>query len=233
MRIWIFEDSQEDADRLQDALQTLLKQAGIVPELELYSSYQIPEGEDASLAFIDVELQEKSGLDLASALKKRSPNLVTVLMSAFPHYSIDGYKTGAVRFLPKPVTLASLQTSLDREFLSSLTEDPVLFSRQFPGGSLKVSYIAYVEFTDRHTEAHLASGRVLTCSWSLREWISLTEGYSFSQCYKSLLVNLAFVEDIDLPEMTILLKTHEKLPLSRHYRRQFSEDYRFWLCSHL
>lgn len=233
MRIWVFEDNEQDQKILKEGLNKLFESIGVPCEIEWFSQYQLPQEDPAALAFIDVELQEKSGLELAFALKKHSPNLVTVLMSAFPHYSIQGYKTGAVRFLAKPVTEISLKETLDRDFLASLNQDPVLIHRQFPGGSLKASSILYIEFTDRHTEAHLASGRVLSTALSLKEWADLTEGLSFEQCYKSILVNLAWIREIDLPRMTILLKQGESIPLSRHYKKQFTQEYQFWLCSHL
>lgn len=233
MRIWVFEDNEQDKLHLEEGLRELFEQAHLSMELEWFNQAVLPEGEPAELAFMDVELQEKSGLELASLLKKRNSHLVIVLMSAFPHYSIQGYKTGAVRFLAKPITSASLRETLDDEFLASLSRDPVLTNRQFPGGSLKASSIVYVEFVDRHTEAHLASGRVLSCSLSLREWAALTSSLHFEQCYKSILVNLAWVQEIDLPRMTIVLKNGESIPLSRHYKKQFAQEYQFWLCSHL
>lgn len=233
MRIWVFEDSEQDEKILEEGLKKLLARANLTCEIEWFRQAELPAGDPAALAFIDVELQEKSGLELASELKKRSPHLMTVLMSAFPHYSIQGYKTGAVRFLAKPLSDASLAETLDRDFLASLSSDPVLIHKSFPGGSLKASSVIYIEFTDRRTEAHLASGRVLSCPLSLREWAALCEGLPFEQCYKSILVNLAWVQEIDLPRMTILLKNGESIPLSRHYRKQFVQEYQFWLCSNL
>ena len=57
-----------------------------------------------SLAFLDIELRNESGLDLCRALLKIYPRTNIVYLTAYSDYALDAWNTGASGFMLKPVT---------------------------------------------------------------------------------------------------------------------------------
>lgn len=57
-----------------------------------------------SLAFLDIELGDDSGLDLCSALREANPRTNVVFLTAYADYALDAWGTGASGFMLKPIT---------------------------------------------------------------------------------------------------------------------------------
>jgi two-component system, NtrC family, sensor histidine kinase HydH len=80
------------------------------------NAIEIAEREDFQLAFIDIEMPEMSGLDLAAKIKQKLPDCEVVFITG--HGSIDNaikaIKIGAYDFLMKPFEIYELQLCLRR-----------------------------------------------------------------------------------------------------------------------
>lgn len=57
-----------------------------------------------SLAFLDIELRDTSGLDLCRSLLEINPHTNVVYLTAYSEYSLDAWSTGASGFMLKPIT---------------------------------------------------------------------------------------------------------------------------------
>ena len=57
-----------------------------------------------SLAFLDIELRNTSGLELCRELLDINPRTNVVYLTAFSDYSLDAWSTGASGFMLKPIT---------------------------------------------------------------------------------------------------------------------------------
>ena len=65
-----------------------------------------------SLAFLDIELGNESGLDLCNALLNINPRTNVVFLTAYAEYSLDAWDTGASGFMLKPLTAEGVQAQL-------------------------------------------------------------------------------------------------------------------------
>ena len=65
-----------------------------------------------SLAFLDIELGDKSGLDLCSALLDIHPRTNVVFLTAYADYALDAWGTGASGFMLKPITAEGVRAQL-------------------------------------------------------------------------------------------------------------------------
>ena len=65
-----------------------------------------------SLAFLDIELGDKSGLDLCSALLDIYPRTNVVFLTAYADYALDAWGTGASGFMLKPITAEGVRAQL-------------------------------------------------------------------------------------------------------------------------
>lgn len=227
---WIVEDSPQDLQILRPLLEARFEACRIPYEIECFSNAQDVENRPvtADLVFMDIEIGQADGLGLAVKMKQSNPMLVTVLMSNFPHYSIDGYRTGAIRFLIKPVTAQALEEALPVPLLQKMARQTWLQVDEISDRPLPFSRIVYIESQDRQSIIHTPA-RTYPTSLTLRQYGTMLSGADFVQCYKSILVNLAWVERMDDSGKDLIMKNGEKLPVSRHYRKQTEETLRKYI----
>ena len=65
-----------------------------------------------SLAFLDIELRNTSGLDLCRDLLAINPRTNVVYLTAYSDYSLNAWSTGASGFMLKPLTAESVKEQL-------------------------------------------------------------------------------------------------------------------------
>src|SRR5690625_2053322 len=77
------------------------------------------------VVFIEIELKEISGIDLAKAIKKKYKNVSIILMSMKKEYAVKAFEIEAVDYLLIPLSkcrLAIISNSLIRLMVRSKTE---------------------------------------------------------------------------------------------------------------
>ena len=114
-RILIVDDDRDICESLRDVLELETscevrlafsrKQA-----VEIFTSYK------PDLALVDVKLDKDNGLDLLAFFKKRAPDIICVVMTAYrdPDYAVTAVKNGADDFVYKPVNVPELLYALER-----------------------------------------------------------------------------------------------------------------------
>lgn len=65
-----------------------------------------------ALAFLDIELRNKSGLDLCRDLLEINPHTNVVYLTAYSEYAFDAWSTGASGFMLKPITPQGVRAQL-------------------------------------------------------------------------------------------------------------------------
>lgn len=64
-------------------------------------------------AFLDIQLQDGSGLELARRLTELNPEVYIIFCTGYREYALDAYKIHASGYLTKPVTAEDIQKELD------------------------------------------------------------------------------------------------------------------------
>lgn len=67
-----------------------------------------------TLAFLDIEMADISGLDVYRDLLKINPRTNVVYLTAYKDYSFDAWDTGAVGFMLKPLTPEGVKKQLKK-----------------------------------------------------------------------------------------------------------------------
>ena len=130
------------------------------PEIEVIGQFEQPgEGLDyilkcePDLAFLDVEMSGKSGLEIAEEIQRNHLNTSIVYITAYDHYAINAIKTGAFDYLLKPVNIDELKTTLNRyqaEFQLNLSRRELDIIRLLARG-MNSKAIGEELFISRHT----------------------------------------------------------------------------------
>lgn len=109
--------------------------------------------ENPELLFLDIEMPDISGLEIADQLRKNGTSTKIIFTTAFDHYAIPAIKKNAFDYLLKPVSIDELKETIQRY---KITEQSNLSKREFEiirllAKGLNSKAIAEELFISRHT----------------------------------------------------------------------------------
>ncbi|MBU5442404.1 response regulator [Paenibacillus sp. MSJ-34] len=118
MRTIIVDDEPLALRRMEKLLKD---REGDGPAIELIGSYQDPrmalelaKRETLHLVFLDIEMPEIGGMELAERLLQIQPHLHIVFVTAFNEYAVEAFELNALDYLLKPVSTDRLSKTLQR-----------------------------------------------------------------------------------------------------------------------
>ena len=183
------------------------------------------EKEDAQLLFLDIELREELGFQVAERLRRSHPELLIVFLTGHASYAIDGYDFQPVNFLTKPINHAKLENTI-REVERRLESRPrrrgaqVMFRLARSYRIVDVDDICLIERQDRKNYLVLPGERIRVAYDTMRELEEMLEPHDFFLCHQSYLISLRRVKRVrdagrQLYEVT--LEDYEPpVPISRN-----------------
>ena len=130
---------------------------------------------DVEIVFLDIDMPNRNGLDIARELRSQSEDLIIVFVTGFLEYAPKGYTVGAFRYLLKTDIDNSLINCLDdiweklyvkQEAIAFLTEEQETIN-------IQLKNIIYIEGTARrYVRVHLTSEMtpVIECRGSLVDY---------------------------------------------------------------
>ena len=228
MRILIVDDERPARDKLRRLLAqepgvTAIEEARDgIEALERVASFQ------PDAIFLDVQMPEVSGLEVAASLPHPAP--LVVFATAFDEYAVPAFDANAIDYLLKPFDAARLQRAMQR--LRERLAGRATQAERAPGGIglplqqllvserggtrvVPVADIEWLETADNYVVLHTSQGAPL-----LRQ--TLTDllgsiGDQFLRCHRRAAVRLSLVEKID-QEGQLLLRNGAVVPLGRNYK---------------
>ena len=93
-------------------LEEIMPNANVVGFSDAEETIEYAKNNRVSLAFLDIELRDTSGLDLCRDLLAINPRTNIVYLTAYSAYSLDAWSTGASGFMLKPLTPEGVREQL-------------------------------------------------------------------------------------------------------------------------
>lgn len=171
------------------------------------------------IIFMDIEMPEPNGFEVAEALKKKPNPPLVIFVSKSNSYTIQGYGI-AFRYLQKPVAYEVFETVFS---LATKECEPVKipFISEGVYHVLSVKDILYCEAFDHSLTVHTRKSSY-TSRMSLSELISQLPAEDFAQPHKSFLVNMSYVQSVDATNVMLeSIAGKIQLPLSKGKRKSF------------
>lgn len=215
-RFAVCDDSPADRDYVTGLIQEWSRNAELSLQIDVYPSaesflFAFAENKAVDVLFLDIEMGELSGMELAKRLRQMGAGLQIVFLTGYMEYIAEGYDVEALHFLIKPVTKKRLEAVLNRavERLRN-RENALLLS--LPDGLVRLPLyeIRYLEVMKNYVTVHAAER--YSVKRSLNE-LTKNLDESFYRMHRSYIVNLRFVKRITRTE--VVLKDGTELPLSR------------------
>lgn len=191
------------------------------------------------LAFLDIQMQELSGLELARVLGPAGPRVV--FTTAFSQYALDGYRVDALDYLVKPFNYEEfLRAAGKARAYAELTaqpaaaaapvsaeEDEYLFLRaEYQLVRVALSDVLYVEGLKDYVKVHLKSTpRALLSLMSLKAMEEKLPARRFMRVHRSFIVALDKIEAVRRLSIQIGAVT---IPVGDQYKETFLQFLSRW-----
>lgn len=185
--------------------------------------------------FLDIEMQDLSGIELAKQLQSLRKEPRIVFATAYPDYAAKAFRYDAVDYLLKPFSEDELDETVQR--LHQLMLSDPKEKKEPPTGKLaveldeKIFYldpakIDYCTSIERGTLIYTSS-QTYKSRLSLKELEKKLSVYLFFRTHKSYLVNLARIEHLapwfNGAYQLKLEGQKEEIPVSRNYVKALRE----------
>lgn len=232
MRILVCDDDAAFAQEMTERLNRLLPSIDRWGQVDCVSDPALLTDEQLGcydIAFLDIDMGETSGMDLARRLRRLQQDTVLIFVTNFVEYSLEGYEVQAFRYLLKSELDEKLEKYL-RQAVSVCRRERALIRIQSEREEVDIppQAILYIEAALRRSTLHLRgfSCDTLTTRTTLNELTALLAPRGFLRVHKSFLVNMAHIQR--LQSTLVCLAGDIELPVSAHRYPEVKKDYLQW-----
>ena len=180
------------------------------------------------LVFMDIDMPELSGIDIASELRKNNQNFDLIFVSAHPHFVFEAIKCTPYRFIRK--------SNLKKETLEAVNSYCTRTQMKFKMISLelqngdeineKVNNIVSF-FSVRHDVYYVSSSeneaKILSRKYSLSQLEQSAQEYGFIRVHKSHLVNYRYIKTIN--SKSLFMSDDSEIPISHGKKTEIQEQF--------
>ncbi|MCL5942853.1 MAG: LytTR family DNA-binding domain-containing protein [Actinobacteria bacterium] len=194
------------------------------------------------VVFLDINLPESDGLEVASRLAGLADHPYVVFVTAYSEFAVRAFEVSAFDYLLKPVTEKRIDQTVDRllTVLDATTRatggqparlERLAVSRSDKTVLLDLEQIYYFQAEGDYTRVVARAGSYLA-NYSLKSLEERLDPKLFFRCHRSSIVNLTHVSEIvSLPSNTYGLRLRDErgtvLPLSRRQTRELRKRLEF------
>ena len=218
----------DDEKPARDELKCLLEEAGgvkIVAEAEnATQAISALQDHPCDVMFLDINMPDANGLNLAGALRTLHFPPCVVFVSAYSEYAVDAFEVKATDYLLKPVELGRLKKALDSVAKRVEIQKSELKNKQIScekaGKKVMVNAkdILFAKARDDYAHIQAKDGKYFAPT-SLSAIERQLEGVGFMRVHRSYLVNMKEIDEavtIDGGAMCLKIKgVDQQIPVSR------------------
>src|SRR5699024_8272794 len=108
MQVILIDDEKLAIDYLEYQLKSVSDFKIIGRYTKPFEGKQAIEQSDVDLVFLDIEIPDLNGIELANKILEKKPNLPIVFVTAYDDYAIEAFELNAIDYILKPVSTSRL-----------------------------------------------------------------------------------------------------------------------------
>jgi len=227
MRIGICEDDITMQKRINEILNDWAQTRKIEINTKLYKDaesflFEWPETL-IDLIFLDIEMKNLTGIELAKIIRKTDKNMFIVFLTSHRQYALTGYDVNALHFLIKPPSPAKIIPILDKAYAIWNASRTSFILIPIDSGKMKLFFgdIHYISIVSHTVSFHTVSEKY-EMRITMNELVNQLPSH-FIRIHRSYIVNLIKVDCIF--KDSLLLSNEEKLPVSRNCSKNVYDAY--------
>lgn len=207
------------SEKCRQAMSELEKDAEIICFLEGNALLETSEAFD--LVFLDIEMNGKTGFEVAKRLKKKMPKVLIIFITSHDEWVQEAFKVKAFRYLYKDVNEEDIKDVIAEAIDEITLENTIFISDKEEKKYLKLSEIYYIEALGEAIAIYTEE-EYITYQETLK-WISEKLDERFFQCHRNYIINFRKVESYGKGK--VILKNGKAIPISRRREKEFEQDY--------
>lgn len=218
MKIAICDDNKTQVDEVKHIIEDYFCISSIDFEIDSYcNSLEIYTCAKAyNIAFLDIEMDPFSGIDIAKKLKEINPHIIIFIMTSYNKYLDDAMDLNVFRYIQKPLNPERVKTGL-KKALACIDDNIITF--YLKNGkvtkSLSSSDIVYIETVNRSTQI-VTTNNTFFSDNKIDFWKEKLVATFFFKVHKSFIINMNYITEYQR-DSVVLLKKHT-IPIA--YRKQ-------------
>lgn len=236
----------DDENKARSVLRTLIEED--CPEIteiqdasDLVSGVALIKAFQPDIVFLDIEMPEHSGLEIANFFKEQPIQFQIIFTTAYNQYAIEALKLSAIDYLLKPIDSDELIQAVQKakkaieanNITNKLSQIEKTFKQlslnkialEVPKGILFVSHedIILFEADGVYTKVYLKNGKVELISKTLKHFADqLLEKSIFYKPHRSYLINLKYMSQfVKKDGYHIVLENNKTIPVARDKKEEF------------
>ncbi len=174
--------------------------------------------------FLDIELSDTNGLDLAKQLRKDFPAIIIVFITNHPNYVFSCFESEPLNFLRKPLESLEFNKTFQRiikKYRELHKSIPIKW--QNDSINLEISDICYIEGYNRHLIFRLYNGESYEIVGRINEMYKVLQVYGFVKSHQGFIVNMLHIKSFG--ENEIYMKNGDSVLMSVRKRLSTKEAY--------
>jgi DNA-binding LytR/AlgR family response regulator len=177
------------------------------------------------LIFLDIQMPDINGVQLAKSLKHRNP--MVIFTTAYSDYAVEGFNLDAIDYLLKPFGYERFSKAIDkvieyRQFISkpqSRSDSDFIFLRsEYQMIKINIASILYVEGLDDYVRVHLDDNKTVLSLMSMKSLLEKLPAEKFTRIHRSFIVSLAKMQSIRNKKVVV---GGVELPIGNAYSDSF------------
>jgi len=215
----------DDEPLALELMETYISQ---VPGLELIetfsdaiSAWGFLQKNEVDLIFLDIQMPDITGLQLAKSLDQRKP--LIIFTTAYSKYAVEGFNLDVIDYLLKPFDFNRFLEAVNKvkhyKFLQNASttpiEDSAIFVKSdYQNVRVNIIDILYIEGFDDYIRIHLDSGKIIFTLMSLKSVIEKLPEGDFLRVHRSYIVPVKKIQRIYNQQIQL---GDKEIPIGKSY----------------
>jgi two-component system, LytTR family, response regulator len=216
----------------------------IIHEAEdLVSGCQLIKEVKPDVVFLDIEMPNHSGLEIAEFLEPNEFNFQLIFITAYNEYAVQAFKISAIDYLLKPIDVVDFKNAVDKakqniqkgSIDTKLDDLKKVFNQlslnkmvlEVPKGVLFVSHddIIAFEADGMYTKVFMQDNSTQLICKPLKHFVEQLENKPiFYKPHRSYLINLKFMKELSKKDgYHIVMENNKTIPVAKEKKEEFLE----------
>lgn len=175
--------------------------------------------ESVDLIFLDIQMDEFSGIHLLESLTKRP---AVIIVTAFNEYAVKGFDLNVTDYLLKPYTFERFMQAALKVYDSLMPfkkeqQEFIFIKTEYRLEKIFLKDILFIEGMRDYRQIHAIERKIMTLE-TFRELEIKLPSDQFVRVHKSYMVSLNKIESVERERICI---GKELIPISETYRKNF------------
>lgn len=223
IQIGICDDNKDEITNLARIVEKYLQIQRIEGTVLTCSSPKVllEEYKSLDILFLDIEMPEYNGLDVAEEIRREDSNVRIVFLTSHREYIQKAFVVRAYRYLYKPYKKSEIMKVLDDCKRELRAAAGIYIEGKNEKQFLRFCDILYMEALGDGVAVYLKDNYIVTRK-TLKNWIEILPE-DFYQCHKSYIVNMFYITTIT--NTGVVLRKEKEIPVSVRKRKALGKRY--------